>query len=568
MNDETKKIAALGKVTIAANTILDKTNIDSEIKLKKGLENLKLWNTVKNEGFLDIDVVENLWKELVHKRKIEAMETSISKDIFDDKTAQLYQTALALSKKYHTKAVGFREHTDKQIYVYQEDTGKYVLGVNILKAATQELLGPAAVISVKSEIIGKIKEFNTYYHSQFIPPIHLINLGNGVFNLKTNKLESHSPEHMFLSSIWVDYIEHAKCPKFKEFLDQILEPEYIPIIQEWFGFCLYRKYAFKKGLILTGQGDSGKTTLLNILSTFIGGKDSHADDYAASGVTLQEMHKDKFGSTALYGKYLNFVDDLSSRDISDVGMFKMLTGGGVVSAEVKFGGKFQFVNFAKLCFACNEIPSVKDNSDMAYFSRWIVVPFNKFRATQENKNTGLASSIIETELPGILNFALEGLQRLLANNGFSYKKNDQEIRQIMLFYGTSIAKFATTCLEEDDDFDGSFISKNEMYSTYYKYCKSIGRESVSQLVFSKEIKGIANYVIDSVFHPPGGKQIQGWRHARIKKEWEIEDEPIKNIPENEENITQQNDEVSQLAWKNSQPSQLEWSEIETLFPLE
>ena len=110
-------------------------------------------------------------------------------------------------------------------------------------------------------------------------------------------------------------------------------------------------------------------------------------------------------------------DDLSFKDINDNGTFKMLTGGGTVTAEVKFEDQFQFENYAKLIFTCNKIPSVTDTDDEAYFSRWVLVRFEHKTETPdkflvEKMTTGEESS-------GILNFALEGLCRLIETQEFS-----------------------------------------------------------------------------------------------------------------------------------------------------
>ena len=51
-------------------------------------------------------------------------------------------------------------------------------------------------------------------------------------------------------------------------------------------------------------------------------------------------------------------------------VLKLQQGGGLITAEHKFGDTFQFFNFAKPLFACNKIPSVEDVDDEAYYERW------------------------------------------------------------------------------------------------------------------------------------------------------------------------------------------------------
>ena len=119
-----------------------------------------------------------------------------------------------------------------------------------------------------------------------------------------------------------------------------------------------------------GKKDTGKTITLNALTSFIG-------EFNKTGLSLQKISNGTdFNRLSLKDKYSNIYDDLSSKDLNDGGNFKVATGGGFISGEEKFGDYSQFENYAKLTFATNKIPPVKDNDDMAYYSRWIVLRYD------------------------------------------------------------------------------------------------------------------------------------------------------------------------------------------------
>lgn len=409
-----------------------------------------------------------------------------------------------LIDKYHLKTIGERT---RDIYLYKD--GVYILGTNILRGEIQRILGLLIGKYHKNEIIEKIKDSTMTDRKEFNPSRDLVNLNNGVLDIKTGKKTNYDPNNLFFNKMPVDYKEDADCPKIKKFLSEILDKDDIPVIQEWFGYVLYRSYFIKKAIIFVGEGDTGKTTLLRLKERFIG-KDN------VSGVSLQKITSDKFAAAHFYNKHINIYDDLSFKDISDNGAFKIATGGGSITGEYKFGDQFQFENYAKLTFACNKIPDVKDPNDAAYFGRWMVIHFRK---VIENPDKFLIDKITTCEeLSGLLNFALEGLNRLLKKQEFSYRKEPHEIRKEMALSGSVIAQFSHHCLEEAP---GKWVSKDNMYEAFIKYARTEKLPADIKENFGKKVRNFASYIIDSKsleLNPLTGNNVQvtGWRNVKIK----------------------------------------------------
>jgi putative DNA primase/helicase len=162
----------------------------------------------------------------------------------------------------------------------------------------------------------------------------------------------------------------------------------------------------------------------------------------------------------------------------------MLTGGGTVTAEKKFGDQFQFENYAKLTFSCNKIPSVNDMDDEAYFSRWIII---RFEHKAEKLDKFLIDKITtEEEMSGLVNFALEGLERLLNNQDFSYQQTPEEIKLEMSLSGSSVAQFAHNQLEITAD-SNVFITKDDMYQSFINYVKLLSLPIVSKETLGKKL---------------------------------------------------------------------------------
>jgi len=370
-----------------------------------------------------------------------------------------------------------------------------------IKEEFEKLLGKYAKISPLNEVIAKIERKNYLNLEDFEKTdINLIPFGNGIFNIQEKKLEPHSSDNYFKTIIPVNYIPSEKCPIFLKFLEEALYPEDIPVIQEWFGFNLYRKYLIKKALICLGGKNTGKTILLNSLISLIGEKNK-------TGLSLQKLsYGSDFIKLSLKDKYANVYDDLSSKDLNDGGNFKIATGGGFISAEEKFGGYYQFKSFAKQTFATNKIPPVKDNDDMAYFSRWIVIRFDN---VPEKKDLFLGDKI-NKELSGILNWALEGLFRLLDLGKFSYNKTDEEIKDIMEMSGDPLIQFGAEVLEQSE----SRVSKEQMYEIYSIWAKERAKPLLSKEQLGRRLNLKIRYLLAK-----NDTHERFWDNVSINKEW-------------------------------------------------
>ncbi len=394
--------------------------------------------------------------------------------------------------------------TDK-IFFYSE--GMYCSkGKNIIRTKVESLVKTKARTNIVNEVIEKIKRKTEIQEDAFdnfsTNNLDLINLKNGVYSIKKKKLLDHSEEYLFAFQIPVNYKPEAACPLFIKFLNEILYPEDVEVILEWFGFNLYRKYFIKKGLILDGAKDTGKTTLLDILIYFIGEKNK-------TGIPLQKITSGSdFTKLSLRNKHSNIYDDLSSKDLSDGGGFKIATGGGHISAEEKFGDYVQFVSFAKQSHATNKIPPNQDKGDTAYYSRWLPI---KLDNPPEKIDPFLRGKITTPEeLSGILNLSLDKLNNLLQTGKFSFDKTDEEVEEIMERSGNPLLVFASDVLEESP---AATITKEVMYQAYSKWAKDNTRPRLSKEQLGRRLEINCKFIIAK---RGAGKVGRFWEGAKFK----------------------------------------------------
>ncbi len=218
-------------------------------------------------------------------------------------------------------------------------------------------------------------------------------LANGVYDLKQDTFKGKfDPELHARSSHPIEYNPEATCDTFEGFLKETVGAENIDFIYEWFGYNFYREYTIQKMLFIYGSGGTGKSTIINILREMIG-----ADNYSA--VTLQYLMQERFAKIGLYRKTANFDTDAKPQYLADGATLKMLTGEDTIHADRKNKEPINFYNYAKLSFAMNELPPMRDFSG-GLKRRMMILEMNKVLSKEIKLKYPLDK--IMGELPGDL----------------------------------------------------------------------------------------------------------------------------------------------------------------------
>lgn len=389
--------------------------------------------------------------------------------------------------------------------LYYKDGYYRAGGEVIIKTECEQQLGKAADNHSVNEIIGRIKRLTYTEESFFTPNINLINLKNGILNLQTRQLEAHSPDIGFRHQLPLIFDINAKCPAIEVFLSDRLFPKDIPVIYEFLGHCLLRRYHIKKAVIFLGDQDTGKTTTLGIIVSFLG-------EQNISGESLQRITTDKFSAINLYGRLANIYDDLRYSDINDTGSFKAATGGGYITGEEKFGDRKPFVSYAKLAFAGNQMPRIKDSSDITFFGRWRVL---RFPYQIEQKNPLIIEQLSRPEeMSGLLNMALDGLDRLIKNGDFSNQPSAEETKSVMLQDAEPLMAFVVDCLE---NVEGAAIPKDLMHELYSKYAELNARPIFTKTKLTQRLPVFLPGLTTGQRENSGGRRVECYVNVALNE---------------------------------------------------
>lgn len=399
--------------------------------------------------------------------------------------SELMVQELSKQKFYTT-----RNDKNEEVWIYIDGIYKPE-GKTYIKEFCRNILGEVYTLQFNNEVLNKIEadtyiEANEFFNINYI---YELPVQNGILNLKTRELKEFTPDKIFFNKLPMKYDSKIKCPNIsKHFEDILASKEDVIVLEEIFGSILLKDYRIEKAIMMLGFGRNGKGKTISLMEQFVGFGNF-------SAVALRNMREDNFRIIDMFKSMVNLSGDLSDTSLKETGCLKQLIGRDPISADRKQLNGINFINYATLIFAANALPIVYDNTD-GFWDKWVLLKFPyKFITQKEydnlNKDKKKDKKIINPdqikkistteELTGLLNLALDGLDRLMKNNNYSYSTTGGEIKKYWIRHSDSFGAFCMDCLEPD--YDG-FISTKELMKKYGEYRKYLKLKSTH----SREIK--------------------------------------------------------------------------------
>jgi putative DNA primase/helicase len=198
-------------------------------------------------------------------------------------------------------------------------------------------------------------------------------------------------------------------------------------------------------------------------------------------LNLQHL-RNRFYLGTLRNKLLNLSSEATSRSPLDDNIFKQVISGDLIKADRKFKEPIEFRPFAKHCFAMNENPVITDRTH-ALERRLIVIRFkNVFSGAAQDKNL---EKKLSKELSGILNWALEGLHRVLSKDEiFVSKQMEKDLNSFLLDLNPVRMFVEEKCVITPN----AEVSKTELYKEYKSWAWGAGMKPMSRTRFYKQLE--------------------------------------------------------------------------------
>ena len=302
----------------------------------------------------------------------------------------------------------------------------------------------------------------------------LINLKNGMLSPWTQELDPHDPVYMSTNRLPYIFDASAKCELWLNTLDQIFEGDKLKVgaLQEYFGYCLTRDTKQHKALLLLGESRSGKSTILGVLGQMVG-------ENNCSHVPLKDVRNSQH-TPDLINKLVNFDYDVSAKAVEFEDEFKKITSGEPIRVNQKYVCAFSFRPYCKLAMAANIFPKITDHSS-AFYNRLILIPCDRvFSPEEQNRDL---PKLLEEELPGILNWAMEGLKRLTSRGMFEELEFMKEAVEELENDNNPVNVFFNEYITVHTD-THTYIEKGELYEHYKRWTEKTKNFPLSSARFA------------------------------------------------------------------------------------
>lgn len=299
-------------------------------------------------------------------------------------------------------------------------------------------------------------------------------------DLTNGKAFAPTPSKLVSKALSVNYDQAADCPNFLRFLDDIFECDHdlIGFVRRAIGYSLTGSTSEQCLFIMIGDGANGKSTFINVINKLLGLYGS-----TAASQTLIANGGNSIGDDLvdLIGARLITVSETEEGQSLAEAKIKQMTGGDRLKGRPLYGTHIQFNIIGKLWLATNSLPQI-NNTDHGIWRRIKAIPFNRTFSAEEQDKT-LGDKLLQ-ELPGILNWAIEGCLAWQANE----LQTPQVVEDQVADYKSAMDSISQFVRDECEQDSNHICAASKFYQAYRDWCGSAGRKPQSQTAFKRALE--------------------------------------------------------------------------------
>ena len=335
---------------------------------------------------------------------------------------------------------------------------------------------------------------------------YLLNVANGVLDLKTGRLGQHDPALLLTTITSALYYPTATCPTWETFLETVLggDRDLIAYIKRAFGYCLTGDTGEQVMFLPFGTGANGKSTLLEVLRALLGDLAATADPSVLLA-SKRDSGAATPGLAALRGVRAALVSEVNQGKDLDAASIKWITGGETVTARLLYQDLFQFRPQFRIWLAVNHRPGVTDTSD-GMWRRLHAIPFSV--TIPEAQRDHRLPALLAAELDGILAWAVQGCMEW-QRDGLQAPAKVTDATAQYRADSDPIAQFLADTCEADPENVHLYIDKPALKAAYDRWCQANTLEPVSPKALTQALK-------DKGFGEGRTNQARLWRGISIK----------------------------------------------------
>lgn len=336
----------------------------------------------------------------------------------------------------------------------------------------------------RDTIINDAKSICPVKDSKFDNNIYLFNCQNGTYDFQNHTFKPFDREDYITNIANVNYDPNADCPRFKQYLNEIMENQ-----QDKIDYLLkIAAYGYTGNVtrdcffILYGSKTrNGKSTFVGINTHILG---AYAGTLKPATVTRKQMNNGGNAATPDLAGVKNSrwvtISEIENGMMLDISLIKTMTGKNELKARNLYENDITFKPKFKLYFDTNFLPKMTDDT-IFQSDRLHLIEFTR-HFEQNERDFGLMDKL-KAEASGIFNLIIEAYSKL-EKEGFIVPKESQDVLTRYRLNSNNTLAFVTAKLEENKI---SYIKSSQLYENYKNWCEEEELKYLSKKNFKEEM---------------------------------------------------------------------------------
>ena len=328
--------------------------------------------------------------------------------------------------------------------------------------------------------VAKTEKGVTISQSRLDQDKYLLGVLNGVVDLRTGGLIGNNKSSMITKQAGTKFDPNAQCPLWTTFINEVMDgdQDMIDYLQKIVGYSLTGEIKEHKLFFLYGDGANGKSVFVNVIQDLL-------SDYSMQTPVSTIMTRGKGGINNDIARLrgARFVATTETEEGSRFAdsEIKLITGGDTITARFLHQEYFEYRPQFKLWISGNNKPITSDG--YGFWRRFIMILF-KVKFVKDKRDKGLTNKL-RNELPGILNWAIEGCLEW-QNNGLTTPKVIHDATKEYKSEMDRIKSWMDECCDlKLDPYRETRAS--ELYQSYKLWAKESGEWEMSQRIFGNKL---------------------------------------------------------------------------------
>lgn len=330
------------------------------------------------------------------------------------------------------------------------------------------LLGAMALV--------KIDEFNANPD--------LLNVKNGVLNLRTGKLEPHHHSKRFTYCCPIEFNEKADYSRWEAFLRENVTggDETVRFLQEAAGYSLTGHTSDECLFYLFGPPRAGKGTFVEVMRETLGS--TLSQEAAFNSFTMKrDGNAQNFDLAPLNAARVVVASESNARERLNGASIKNITGGGAISCEFKYHDRFTYIPRFKIWLNTNH-PVNGDPDDGALWNRIRIVEFPNSHEDDADPTIKAGFKARES-LEGVLLWAVRGAQRWYERGKLEVPQVSVDMRKEQRDRVDSVGLWLEDCCTLDPH---GFLFSTAVRESYQNWCRENGFEPKGATNFNESLR--------------------------------------------------------------------------------